>query len=120
MLELANPTVVSIQAIDSRSDFEAVTSDAIDHTLSAFGETVKNAIYKAIEAKSGVKKHQIPYKIEAFSHSIEFLFGQAAVLIEIRIIQTLSQKVRDFRYRPKTGEIAFVEYMTALQKHLNR
>jgi hypothetical protein len=108
------------QTVDKNINFESIVAQSIDQTLSVFGETVKDAIYKVIDAQYGIKKHEIANNLELFSQTIESLFGQAAKLIEIRIIQTLNSRVKDFTYKPETAEVVFVDYIAALQKHMSK
>ncbi len=99
--------------------FEKVVTESIDEVFSALGEKVKQAVYSYIENKGGISKEQIPSMIEGFTDAIESIFGDAAKLVELKIIQKLQSKVKGFAYKPKNKDISFVEYLTALQQHLD-
>ena len=43
----------------------------------------------------GIRKEQIPSKIEGFTDAIESIFGEAAKLVELKIIEKLQRKVMD-------------------------
>jgi hypothetical protein len=98
--------------------FEAVVGQAVDDTLSALGESPKQAIYRHLKIVYGINKEDIPYKIEAFASAIEQTFGSVAKLIEIKIIERLHSQYEDFCYVPKNQELDFVEYITDLQSRL--
>ena len=96
--------------------FEAIVGQAVDDTLSALGESPKQAIYRHLKIVYGINKEDIPNKIDAFASAIEQTFGSVAKLIEIKIIERLHSQCEDFCFVPKNGELDFVEYITDLQK----
>ena len=98
--------------------FEATVGQAIDDTLSALGESPKQAIYRHLKIVYGIDKEDIPNKIEAFASAIEQTFGSVAKLIEIKIIEQLHSQYEDFCYASKSRELDFVEYITNLQNCL--
>ena len=98
--------------------FEATVGQAIDDTLSALGESPKQAIYRHLKIVYGINKEDIPDKIEAFASAIEQTFGSVAKLIEIKIIERLHSQYEDFCFVPKNGELDFVEYIIDLQNRL--
>ena len=98
--------------------FEATVVQAIDDTLSALGESPKQAIYRHLKIVYDIDKEDIPSKIEAFASAIEQTFGSVAKLIEIKIIERLHSQYEDFCYVPKNGELDFVEYINGMQTRL--
>jgi hypothetical protein len=100
--------------------FEATVGQAIDETLSALGESPKQAIYSHLKIVYGISKEDIPNKIEAFASALEQTFGSVAKLIEIKIIEKLHSQHEDFRYTPKSGKLDFIEYITDLQNRLEQ
>jgi hypothetical protein len=98
--------------------FEDMVGQAVDDTLSALGESPKQAIYRHLKIVYGINKEDIPTKIEAFASAIEQTFGSVAKLIEIKIIERLHFQYEDFCYVPKDGELDFVEYLADLQTRL--
>ena len=98
--------------------FEATVGQAVDETLSALGESPKQAIYHHLKIVYGIDKEDIPNKIEAFASAIEQTFGSVAKLIEIKIIERLHSQYEDFCYAPKNRELDFVEYIADLQNRL--
>ena len=100
--------------------FGAIVEQAVDDTLSALGESPKQAIYRHLKIVYGIDKEDIPYKIEVFASAIEQTFGSVAKLIEIKIIERLHSQCEDFCYVPKNAELDFVEYITDLQSRLEQ
>jgi len=98
--------------------FEDMVGQAVDGTLSALGESPKQAIYRHLKIVYGIDKEDIPNKIEAFASAIEQTFGSVAKLIEIKIIEQLHSQNEDFCYASKSRELDFVEYITNLQNCL--
>ena len=119
MQQHATIITVPYSIIAENNGFQKIISETIDQTLTALGEPIKKQIYHAIEAKHGIKKIEIPQNIEAFANALEYLFGEASLILEIRIIQTLNRKATGFAYRPKR-EFSFAEYVNALKHYLNR
>jgi hypothetical protein len=98
-----------------QSDFEKTIIQAVDESFSLLGKHGKQAIYNHLENAFNIKKQDIPSKIEDFTHAIEQTFGGAARLIEMKIIQSLHDRVQDFTYFPKKRDIIFTEYVASLQ-----
>ena len=57
--------------------------------------------------------------IEGFTDAIESIFGDAAKLVELKIMEKLQSKVKGFAYKSKRKEVFFAEYLAALQRHLD-
>ena len=100
-------------------NFETAVTEAIDEVFTNLGENVKRAVYIYLENNYGIKKEQIPGKIEGFSEAIESIFGDSANLVELKIIKTLQRKVKGFAYKSKSKESFFSEYLMALHRHLD-
>jgi hypothetical protein len=98
-------------------DYEATILSAIDNALSK-DVKIKTAIYRHLEDGFGIKKAQIPLRIEDFTEAIEQTFGIAAKLIEIKIIENLNEVFKAFSYKIKNKELFFVEYTNALFSYL--
>ncbi len=101
-----------------KTDFEMGVTEAIDEIFLSFGNVVKPAIYRHLENSYGIKKEEIPFKIEDFANALEQTFGSVAKLIEIKIIERLHAKHKDFFYIPKKEELNFVEFVSNLQNYL--
>ena len=108
-----NPQQVSLIS------FEKAVTESIDEVLSTLGENVKQAVYSYLENRYRMRKDQIPSMIEEFTDAIESLFGDAANLVKLQIIEKVQGKMKGFCYKSKSKEIFLVEYLSALQKHLD-
>lgn len=81
--------------------FETAVTESIDEVFTTLGENVKQAVYSYLENKYGIRKEQIPSMIEVFTNAIESIFGDAAKLVELKIIEKLQSKVKGFAYKSK-------------------
>jgi len=98
-----------------KTSFEATLIEAVDESFSSFGHSYKQAIYFQLENTFNITKQEIPFKIEEFANSIEQIFGIGARLIELKIIEALHEKIRDFTYFPEKEELVFTEYIASLR-----
>jgi hypothetical protein len=108
----------SAQSQSSKPMSDEAITEAIDYILSTLGNTNKQTIYCLLDNKYGIKKEEIPHKIGEFSDAIEQTFGSVAKLIELKIIERLHFKYRDFSYVPINGELDFGEFVSNLQRYL--
>jgi hypothetical protein len=115
---LSTPLSFLIENQTSETVFETQLSEAIDVILSALGDSTIEAIYRLLKKAYGINKEDIPNQIEGFANAIEQTFGPVSKLIEIKIIERLHAKYKDFSYAPKKGELNFVEFVYNLQHHL--
>lgn len=97
--------------------FETAVTESIDEVFTTLGENVKQAVYSYLENKYGIRKEQIPSMIEVFTNAIESIFGDAAKLVELKIIEKLQSKVKGSLINRK--EMFFAEYLAALQSHID-
>jgi hypothetical protein len=104
---------------DLKINFETAVTEAIDEVLTTLGENVKRVVYIFLENNYGIKKEQIPRKIEGFSAALESIFGYAAKLVEIKIMEKLQGKIKGFKYKSNCNEIFFTEYLARLQSYLD-
>ena len=119
MNQQLNQLIVNFDFAEKKTalNFEAALSESIDEVFTSFGEDVKQAVYGYLQCNVGVGKEQIPGYIEEFVGAVELFFGDAALLVELKIIESLRCKVKSFAYKPKSKDLFFVDYLAALQKH---
>jgi hypothetical protein len=98
--------------------FETAVTEAIDDSLSAFGVANKQTIYRHLENRYGIKKEEISFKIADFANAIEETFGSVAKVIEVKIIEKLHAKNKDFHYVTKKDELNFTEFISRFQRYL--
>jgi hypothetical protein len=100
--------------------FSVAIIEAVEESLSLFNNLGKEAVYLRLEKAFKIKKQEIPSKIKEFSDAIEQMFGVGAKLIEIRIIEALHSRIREFVFIPKKGDIDFKEYVASLRAFLQQ
>ena len=97
---------------------EETITNAVDESLSSFGDSFKQVIYFQLEKTYHIKKQQIPFRIHDFADAIEEIFGVGARLIEMKIIQALHERVQGFVYFPEKQDLVFAEYVENLRRFL--
>lgn len=102
----------------SETHFETAVTQAINDVLSALGAANKQAIYRHLKNHYGIDENEIPNQIEDFATAIEQIFGPVAKLLEIKIIEQLHGKYKDFAYSPEKAELDFSEFVNSLQEYL--
>lgn len=100
----------------SNCDFERILLEAIDESLSSLGQSSKQAVYFHLEQSFNIKKHEIPYKINAFAEAIERIFGVGAKFLEILIMKQLHKKIGGIIKLHEYANLAFTEYITAAKR----
>ena len=94
--------------------FEKIVEISVEEIFSSLGRSCKHALYTQLEVAFGIKKQEIPKKIEAFADALEKIFGASAKLVELRIIEKLHSKIPDFIYSPEKKDLEFTEYLENL------
>jgi hypothetical protein len=100
----------------SREDrLETTILEAVDESLSSFGNSFKQVVYFQLENTFHIKKQEIPRRIEEFAAAIEEMFGIGATLIEMKVLKALHDRVPSFVHFPRGEELVFVEYVKNLR-----
>ena len=113
LAELNIPIIEANQ--ECSTDFKSIVTQAVDETLSSLGREVKPAFYFILEKKFGLNKEDVFDNIESITRAIESIFGESSLLLEIRIMSNLHEKVKTFEYKTKKGELSFRDYLAALK-----
>jgi len=74
-------------------DRHRAIAEAVDEALAYFGELVKEIVYYYLEAKYGVKRHEVPVRLELFAECLEEIFSYAAHMVESVVVEKLSTKL---------------------------
>jgi hypothetical protein len=90
----------------------------VDESFSSFRNLDKEAVYLRLEKVCKIKKEEIPFRIDGFADAIEQMFGVAAKLVEIRMIEALHKRFPEFVFIPKEGDVDFKEYVVSLRAFL--
>ena len=101
-------------AISSKHNFEEALLEAVDEGLSFLGESGKMAVYYHAERLYGIKKWEIPFRVEDFAEALEKIFGLGARLIEIQIMKSLYSKIGAHLRWDEKLDISFTEYVKTL------
>ena len=80
--------------IASESPFSDVLLEAIEDAFASLGDSAKKTIFFHLENSMGLKKSEIPFKIDAFQGALEKIFGIGARHLEIMFLANLYQKLR--------------------------
>jgi hypothetical protein len=107
-----------IQNEPAKANFETAVTEAIDDILSTLGNANKQTIYRLLKDRYDITQEEIPVKTEAFAKAIEQIFGSAGKVIEVKIIERLHSKYKDFYYVQAKGELILVEFISSLQHYL--
>ena len=99
----------------SETYFDRLLLEAVDSTFSMLGDSTKQILYFHLKNSFGVNKEAIPHNLEVFINSLEQLFGQGALILEARIMETLQLKVPRFRFYPKQKELTLLCYLESLR-----
>jgi hypothetical protein len=99
--------------------FEQVLLEAIDEALSCLGAKVKGSIYFHLEQQFKIKRHEIPYRLDDFSDSLERIFGLGARQLEILFMKNLHAKVGGLIKwegpRRLVPDLKFLEYVKLMK-----
>lgn len=99
---------------DDNVAFYDILLEAIDKSFLSLGEPVKKSIYCYLE-NSGIKKSEIPFRIEDFQNALEKLFGIGTRHVEILVIKNLHEKIK-IKYKGNlpswvVPDLTFKEYI---------
>jgi hypothetical protein len=61
--------------------FQKIVLEAVDETLSLFGEKAKKSICSKLKEDFGITKQDIPIEVEKFTAALEEIVGPGAKLI---------------------------------------
>jgi hypothetical protein len=110
-------TAVPLEEASERGlSFGRLLLQAVDEGLCTIGESMRNAVYRYLEDTFGIRKTDIPRRVDEFSDGLERIFGNGARLLEIEIMKNLCRKVGDIAdYFPTKEDITFAEYVYAAE-----
>ena len=90
--------------------------EAIDEEIGLLGKTCQQAIYFHLEKDFKLTRQEIPYRIKHFTQSMEAIFGDGALILEIRIMKNLFKKLGYFDpHFQDRKKLEFIEYLDAIR-----
>jgi hypothetical protein len=108
----------------STNDFYNIMIMAIDESFYALGEGTAKSIYFHLENKFGIKKNEIPLRINDFSSALEKIFGIGAQNLELMFMKSLYSKIAWACRLPKskweTPEATFPKYVQQMKLKFNK
>jgi len=72
--------------------FRQILLEAVDYGLMVLGEVVRQTIYGQIENRHGLKRAEIPERLEAFHTALGSVLGVSAKTVERLIAKNLYQR----------------------------
>jgi hypothetical protein len=114
------PSFLVELTLDDNVAFYDVLLEAIDKSFLSLGVSVRKAIYCYLE-KSGIKKSEIPFRIDDFQKVLEEIFGMGARQLEIFFIKNLHEKIK-IKYHEDmpywmVPELTFKEYIRQVKRN---
>ncbi len=104
-----NVYVVEMSAIQDK--FETAVLEAVDSGIAVLGESVRGALYYHVERSFGIRREEIPKKLEAFHEALERLLGEGARVVERLIVRSLYGRLSlDFEEHQDWKLVDYVNY----------
>ena len=90
--------------------------EAIDEEIGLLGKTCQQAIFFHLEKDFKLTRQEIPYRIKHFTESMETIFGDGAMILEIRIMKNFFKKLGYFdpHFQDKK-KLEFIDYLEAIR-----
>jgi hypothetical protein len=82
-----------VSLVAEPTEVNRVLAQALDDGLSVPGEIVRTAIYDRIEKSYGLKREDIPEKLEAFHRALKDLLAESAKVMEKLIAKNLYRRL---------------------------
>jgi len=92
-------------------EFRKALLKAVDDGSLVIGESARDALLYHIERSFGIKREEIPERLEAFHEALERLLGEGATVVERLIAKNLSGRLGlDFEEHENLTLIDYVNY----------
>jgi hypothetical protein len=102
-------------AVGTEHSFYEVLLEAVEEAFSSLGEPVVEKIFCTLEKSFGIRRSEIPCRIEDFSDALEKIFGLGALQLEISVVKRLHIKgATEYKWAvPQwiVRELTFKEYV---------
>ena len=99
--------------------FREALLEAVDYGLMVLGEIVRQVIYERIEKDHGIKRAEIPERLEAFDKALESVLGVSAKTVERLLARNLYQRLgSNFTPHPEWTLIEYVDHAKAASKSI--
>jgi len=98
-------------------DFNRMLLEAVDEGFLALGNELRQAVYRYLEARRGLKREELPDRLEEFSKALEGVFGVGAHVLEKVILKRLYTRL-GLEFNEGEG-LSFKDCVDAARRVLN-
>jgi hypothetical protein len=110
-----------VSLVAEPTEVSRVLAQALDDGLSVPGEIVRTAIYDRIEKSYGLKREDIPEKLEVFHRALEDLMGESAKVMEKLIAKKLCSHLGlDFAHHDGWTLVEYVNHAREVKRDDSR
>ena len=95
-------------------DLSLEITNIIEESFASIFALPHCSIFYYLEKNHGIERKNLKENIEKFVDVIEESFGPAAKLVEIKIMQQIHKKIKNFSHTPKENDLFFKEYLMDL------
>ena len=124
MLRLDKESLGVEVTVDAEHSFDKVLLEAVEDAFSSLGESGGEAVFFHLGKSFGIKRSEIPFRIDDFSDALEKIFGLGARQLEIRFMKNLFAKVKidNERDLPESdgSKLTFAEYVRLINENWRR
>jgi signal peptidase len=91
---------------------------SIDEAFSCFGDQAKALLYRHLEKNFGIKKKELPQKLDAFTAAMQKIFGPNAAKMDLLLIHTFKKNLL-FGCKVDPNSYPFQEFVQQVKENLN-
>ena len=106
--------------VGTEHSFHELLLEALKEAFSSLGELVEEKIFCTLEKSFGIRRNEIPCRIEDFSDALEKIFGLGAIQLEISVVKRLHIKgATEYNWAvPQwiVRELTFKEYVNMVKR----
>jgi hypothetical protein len=99
-------------------EFDALLLESIDEALSSLGDLIKRTTYFHLEQSFDIRKDEIPYRVHAFAHALDNIFGAGSDLVETQILKKLYEKLGEVFPHNNSENATFLQCVKAAERLL--
>ena len=102
-----------------KKGFRGLLLKAVDSALSSLGDSARQSVYFHLEKKFGIKREEIPGRVDDFDQGLEKIFGVGTQFLEILIMRKLYEGMGSkgkILKLDRSDEFRFVDYVKAAEQ----
>ena len=93
-------------------EFNRLLLESVDKAFASLGDSPKQSIYFHLKKQFGLKKREIPEKIDKCGLALESIFGPGACFLGVQIMKYLHAKTSSILEWQETENLSFIKYIT--------